>query len=102
MPSCSSLLSVGCVTALGDFDLLVVGDGIRSDLIAIADLLNGHQAGLSRLALVEIQLWADTEGKTVVVPAVALRIEVIEHRVVTDRQGTPLAIVAAEEVEAEA
>jgi hypothetical protein len=86
---------------LGDFDLLVAGDGIRSDLLAIADLLNGRQAGLSRLALVEIQLWADAEGRIVVVPAVALRTEVIEHRVVTDRQGAPLAVVTAEELAAE-
>jgi hypothetical protein len=77
----------------GDFDLIVAGDGIRSDLHAIAGHLNGQASLLARLALVEFQLWTDGDGQTLVVPTLPLRTQVIEHRVVVDRQGVPLQVV---------
>lgn len=72
---------------LGDFHLVVAGDGIRSDLHAVADHL---KSGLSRLSFLEVQLWADQQGRTLVVPSVPLRTEVLRQRVVVDRSGMPL------------
>ncbi|WP_141400555.1 hypothetical protein [Magnetospirillum sp. 15-1] len=71
----------------GDFDLVIAGDGIRADLEALAGHLEGSNA---RLALVEIQLWTDGAGRTVVVPALPLRTEVLRQRVIVDGEGVPL------------
>ena len=76
--------------ALGDFHLIVAGDGIRSDLQTVAAHLNALGAGLSRLSLLEIQLWADSQGRTLVVPTVPLRTEIIEQRVFITQSGAPL------------
>ena len=75
---------------LGDFHLIVAGDGIRSDLQTVAAHLNALGAGLSRLSLLEIQLWADNQGRTLVVPTVPLRTEIIEQRVFISQSGAPL------------
>jgi hypothetical protein len=74
----------------GDFSLVIAGDGIRSDLAVVAEMIRTSQAGLSRLALVEVQLWSDGSGRTIVLPSLALRTDVITHRVVTDTVGMPL------------
>lgn len=74
--------------ATGDFILLVVGDGIRSDLHAIADHLSS--SGLARLGLVEIQLWNDEKGRTLVVPRVAMQTEIIKHRIILNEVGLPV------------
>lgn len=59
------------------------GDGIRSDLHAIAQHLNDTSGLASRLALLEIQLWEGMDGTVVAVPSIPVRTEVIEHRIVT-------------------
>jgi hypothetical protein len=74
----------------GNFDLIVAGDGIRSDLQAIAAHLNAFSGITSRLALLEIQLWEDEAGRMVVIPFVPYRTEVVQHRVIIDAAGTPL------------
>ena len=76
---------------LGDFHLVVAGDGIRSDLQAIAAHLVGHGAGMARLALLEIQIWGDDAGRTLVVPNLTLKTEVIEQRVLM-AAGMPVVI----------
>jgi hypothetical protein len=83
----------------GDFDLIVAGDGIRSDLQAIAGHLNGHAGILARLALVEFQIWTGFDGQTLVVPSVPMRTQVIEHRVVVDRLGVPLALMVEDQAD---
>lgn len=83
--------------AQGAFDLLVAGDGIRSDLAAIAAHLNDRAGLTSRLALVEMQLWQGPAGETLVVPHLPFRTEVIEHRVVVDQRGAPLPVVSTPE-----
>lgn len=81
---------------LGDFQLIVAGDGIRSDTHAIAEHLNAQVAGLAQFALLEIQLWHSADGTTVVVPAVPFRTEVIQQRVlVSAASGVPLQIETA-------
>lgn len=78
--------------ATGDFHLLIVGDGIRSDLLAIVDHMAGTGAGLARLGLVEIQLWSDAAGRIVVLPRAAARTEVLTHRVLISGEGRPVMI----------
>ena len=66
---------------LGDFQLIVAGDGIRSDMHTIAEHLGSQVAGLAQLALLEIQLWHSSSGATVVVPSVPFRTEILQQRV---------------------
>jgi hypothetical protein len=83
----------------GEFDLIVAGDGIHPDLAVIGDHLAEHSTLASRLALVEFQLWSDAE-RTLVVPSLRLRTEVLQHRIVTNADGVPVALKpTAEEVE---
>lgn len=77
---------------LGDFYLIVAGDGIRSDLHAISDHLNASGLAAARFSLLEIQLWKDDVGRTLVVPSVPVRTEVIRQRVVITDMGRPLRI----------
>lgn len=83
----------------GDFELVIAGDGIRSDLEAIAGHLDGSAA---RLALLEVQLWIDADGRTLVVPALPLRTEVLRQRVIIDGEGMPLRLEEPSDRTAEA
>lgn len=49
----------------GDFDLLIVGDGIRSDTGVIAEHLRDSGA---RFALIEMQVWQGAKGEKLLVP----------------------------------
>ena len=74
----------------GDFDLIVAGDGIRSDVQTIASFLHGHSGLASRITLVEFQVWQDESGEAIVIPAVPMRTQVIEQRVIVGRDDVPL------------
>lgn len=73
----------------GDFILIIAGDGIRADVHAISDYLNQSSGLAARMALVEFQLWEGNAG-LVVMPHIPLKTEMIEQRVVTSSDGTPL------------
>lgn len=75
-----------------DFHLVIAGDGIRSDVQALASHVNASGAGTSRLALVEIQVWRSGDGDTIVVPNVPLKTEVIEQRVIVAADGQHLKV----------
>lgn len=75
-----------------DFHLVIAGDGIRSDVQALASHVNASGVGTSRLALVEIQVWRSSEGDTIVVPNVPLKTEVIEQRVIVAADGQHLKV----------
>jgi len=77
----------------GDFVLAVVGDGIRRDLQPIRDLLERQGGLLAQFGLVEIQIWKDSAGRTLLVPSLLARTEVIQHRVVVSNDGKPLSVV---------
>jgi len=79
---------------LGDFHLIIAGDGIRSDVQAIGAYINATIGSAARLSLVEIQLWRDDVGQILVVPQLPLRTEVIELRLVVDRDGIPLRLAS--------
>lgn len=85
---------------LGDFQLIIAGDGIRSDTHAIAEHLNSQGAGLAQLTLLEIQLWQAASGNLVVLPSVPLRTEVLQQRVLVNGDGMPLQLEAPEIVSA--
>lgn len=74
----------------GDFHLIIAGEGIREDLTVISDHLGTQGA---RLALIELQLWCDDGGRTLVVPQVAMRTEVIRQRLILDDAGIPVQLV---------
>lgn len=74
----------------GDFHLIIVGDGIRSDLHAIGAYINETLAAFSRLSLVELQVWKGVAGNLVVLPQLPLRTEIVKQRLVVDQAGAPV------------
>jgi hypothetical protein len=70
----------------GDFDLIVAGDGIRSDLHSIAEHLESRNM-LSRLTLVELKLWSDESGNHFVVPSISVQTQPIRFRVLVSQDG---------------
>lgn len=77
---------------VGDFYLIVAGDGIRSDLHAISDHLNSSGLAAARFSLLDIQLWEDGRGRMLIVPTVPVRTEVIRQRVLIGDAGRALRI----------
>jgi hypothetical protein len=75
-----------------EFQLIIAGDGIRSDLQVVTSHLNSFGTSAARLSLLEIQLWRDGVGRIVVVPTVPLRTEVIEQRVIVAADGRPIQV----------
>ena len=71
----------------GDFDLLIVGDGIRSDTNVVVEHLRDNGA---RFALIEMQVWQGADGKQLLVPHIPFRTEVITQRLVVDANDRPL------------
>ncbi|MCC8402002.1 hypothetical protein LJ655_08865 [Paraburkholderia sp. MMS20-SJTN17] len=65
----------------GDFLLAIAGDGIRSDLHALKNLLANQGGILARLALLEIRLFRDANGRTLLVPNVPVQTELVRREV---------------------
>jgi hypothetical protein len=76
----------------GDFQLIVAGDGIRSDLHTISGHLEQSGLAAARFSLVEIQLWRNSSGAMVVIPNVPVRTEIIQHRVLITTSGDAIQI----------
>jgi hypothetical protein len=68
----------------GDFLLAIAGDGIRSDLHALKNLLANQGGLLARLALLEIRLYRDARGRTLIVPNVPVQTELVRREVFVD------------------
>ena len=77
---------------MGDFIVVIAGDGIREDVQAITDHLNQNSGMATNLALIEFQVWEGGEGETVVIPHVPMRTEVLTHRVYLGQDDAPLTI----------
>lgn len=77
----------------GDFFLIVAGDGIREDMAAIAEHL--AQQG-SHFALVEFQHFSDRTGRSLLVPSMPFRTEVVRQRILTNIDGEPIEVVEEE------
>ncbi len=83
----------------GDFQLMVAGDGIRSDLHTIAAHLEHSGLAAARFSLVEIQLWRNASGATLIVPTVPVRTEVIQHRVLLTTSDDVVQLVEEQPVQ---
>jgi hypothetical protein len=86
----------GCLTR-GDFDLIVAGDGIRSDMHAIAGFLGAAGGLIARFALVEFQVWHGADDTTVVLPFIPFHTRVVEQRVLVGADGRPLSLETSAE-----
>jgi hypothetical protein len=85
--------------ATGDFDLVIAGDGIRTDLHAIANFIENRT--IARLALVEYQVWTDSTGPKVVLPSIPFRDEVVTRQVIVDQDGHALKLSEPQETQEE-
>jgi hypothetical protein len=83
--------SVNASLRSGDFLLAIAGDGIRSDLHALRNLLANQGGLLARLALLEIRLFRDASGRTLLVPNVPVQTELVKREVfVNGRREHPV------------
>lgn len=87
---------VNASLSAGDFTLIIAGDGIRSELDTVAEMLNLRSGLLARLAFVEIRSWTAEDGSVLLVPNVLARTEIIKHRVIVSEGGKPLQIQDAD------
>jgi hypothetical protein len=71
----------------GRFLLLIVGDGIREGVEAIAEYLQAHAGLHFSLGLVELPIYALPDGSRLVAPRVLARTEVITRHVVAIPEG---------------
>ena len=87
----------------GRFLLLIVGDGIRSDLESMAELLGAHPSLGFHLELVEMRIYQlPTEGSLLVVPSMIGRTTEVRRATVSvkrDERGEVSIIVEAPPVE---
>lgn len=96
-PSLSEAAFVDAVSnglRLGDFHLVIAGDGIRDDMRALTDHLAQSHA---RLSLVEFRVWEDDTGQVLVVPHIPFRSEVHVQRIVTQADGSPVTFAQDDE-----
>lgn len=71
----------------GRFLLLIVGDGIRAGVEAIAEYLEAHAGLHFSLGLVEMPIYVMPDGKRIVVPRVLAKTKVITRNVVALPDG---------------
>ena len=64
-----------------DFLLAIAGDGMRSDLHALRNLLANQGGLLARLSLLEIRLFRDAGGRTLLVPNVPVQTELVKREI---------------------
>ena len=74
----------------GSFDLVVAGDGIRSDVLAIGELLNTSSIGSASLYLLDVQVFQGQSGQVVLSPTVPLKTETIHRQVLIGSDSRPL------------
>ena len=84
----------------GRFLLLIVGDGIREGVEAIAEYLQTHAGLHFSLGLVELPIYVLGDGHRLVVPRVLARTELIQRQVVALPSGMQIAD-SAEEIQNE-
>lgn len=62
--------------------VIALGDGIRSETEALADLLQSHAGAHFTFALVEVATWRDADGGILAIPSTLARTVMIERGVV--------------------
>ncbi|MBJ6986567.1 MULTISPECIES: hypothetical protein [unclassified Devosia] len=81
----------------GRFLLLIVGDGIREGVEAIAEYLERYSGLHFSLGLVELPIYELPSGEKLVAPRVLVRTKLVERQVVALPDGMTLVDVADEE-----
>lgn len=71
--------------------VMVLGDGIRSETVALADLLQSHAGAHFTFALVELATWQTSAGSILAVPDVLTKTVMIERGIVRI-EGTGVSI----------
>jgi hypothetical protein len=86
----------------GRFLLLIVGDGIREGVEAIAEYLQGHAGLHFSLGLVELPIFVLPDGRRLVSPRVLARTELMMRHVVAVPDGHRVEDVEAADTEVDA
>lgn len=72
----------------GRFMLLIIGDGIQEGVEALTDFLQLHAGLHTGIALIDLSIWRDGQGRLLVVPRIPMRTLLIERGiVVVDEAG---------------
>lgn len=72
------------------FMILIIGDGIQEGVEALASYLQLHAGLHVGLALVDLSIWRDGDGRLLVLPRIPMRTVLIERGIVTiDFSGAP-------------
>lgn len=85
----------------GRFLLLIVGDGIREGVEAIAEYLQAHAGLHFSLGLVELPIYLMADGSRLVVPRVLARTNVITRNVIATPDGYAVEETQDSEIERE-
>lgn len=72
----------------GRFMLLIIGDGIQEGVEALTEHLQLHAGLHASIALVDLSLWRDPQGRMLVVPRVPMKTVLVERGIVViDQDG---------------
>jgi hypothetical protein len=67
----------------GRLMVLVIGDGIQEGVEALTDFLQMHAGIHAGLALVDLSIWRDADGRLLVIPRVPMRTVLVPRGIVT-------------------
>jgi hypothetical protein len=62
--------------------ILIIGDGIREELVDLNDYLQHHPGIRAQIALVELSLWEDENHRLLVVPRLPMKTEIIVRGII--------------------
>lgn len=83
----------------GRFMILIIGDGIQEGVEALASYLQLHAGLHVGLALVDLSIWRDVDGRLLVLPRIPLRTVLIERGIVViDASGAPQVLPPRDQV----
>ncbi|MBO0905887.1 hypothetical protein [Jiella sonneratiae] len=71
----------------GRFMILIIGDGIQEGVEELTDFLQLHAGLHTSVALVDLSIWKDSNGRLLVVPRIPAKTAIIERGVVTVEDG---------------
>ena len=77
---------------LGDFHLVIVGDGIRSDIQSISETLNAGRGLMGDLSLVEVPVHKDEAGNLLITSRLPFKTETIKKVVYVNNSGDLLSV----------
>ncbi len=72
----------------GNFQLVIAGDGIKSDLINLTKASN-FTGTLADLCLLEVSIYQNQEGDTLLIPSVPVKTETVTKTVLLSTEGMP-------------